>query len=69
MNLLGKLSCFFLLAGIEGALVHAVYDHGVSQLTSCQLVQHQTLFTGVDHFAFVQRGVFLPELRLLGKLF
>ena len=68
MDLLGKLSRFFLLAGIECALVHAVHDHGISQLASCQLVQHQALFTGIDHFAVVQRGVLLLQLRLLGKL-
>ena len=69
MDLLGKLRRFFLLAGIECALVHAVHDHGISQLAPCQLVQHQTLFTGVDHFAVVQRGVLLLQLRLPGKLF
>ncbi len=69
MNLFGKRRRFFLLAGIERVLVHAVHDHGIPELTSGQMVQHQTLFTGVDHFAVVERFVLLLKLRLRGKLF
>ncbi len=59
----------FLFSYVEFTLVDVVGDHVLAQLSAGQLMEHQALFPGVDHFAFVQGLIFFGELGFLRQRF
>ena len=68
VNLVRELRDPLLLAYIEFPLVNTVSYHVLAQLSTAQVVQNQTLFTGVDHFAVIQGGELLHQLLLGSEL-
>ena len=51
--LVGEISDTLLLLYIKGSLVHAVCGNSISQLTSGQMMQNQTVLPGIDHGTIV----------------
>ena len=67
MNLVCKSRNLLLLAQVERTLVDTVGNHILAQLTTAQVMQHPTLFAGVDDLTVIKSGKFLGQLCLLGK--
>ena len=67
MDFLREVIGFFLFAGVEGALVHAVGHNRAAQLSAGELVQDQTFFAGVDDGAVIKRFIFLCQFGLVGQ--
>ena len=57
-----KICDLLLLCYIEISLVYAVFYHIVAQLGAGQVMQHQSLLTGIDHFAVIQLCKLLCQL-------
>ena len=68
MYLVCELGGLLLLAIIEFALVDAVGDDVFAQLAAAELVEDQTLLTGVDHSAVQELFIFFDQLLLFCQL-
>ncbi len=68
MDLVGKVCGLFLLGSVEVALVDAVSDDIACQLSAAELMENETLLTGVDDFAAQESFVFVDQLLLVSQL-
>ncbi len=67
MDLLCKFAGPSLLLKIEFSLVLAVCNDVAAQLAAAELMQDQSLLTGIDHFAVVEGCVFIGQFLLVRK--
>ena len=58
MDFVGEFRRPLLLGDVEFPLVDAFIKDVLTELAAAQLMEHQPLFAGVDHFAVVECGVF-----------
>ena len=69
MNGICEISRFLLLRNIEVTLIDAVCHDILAKLSAAELMQYQTLFTGINHGTIIQFFIFLCQLCFLCQLF
>ena len=68
MYLVGQVCDSVLLLYVKCALVHAIRLNSFAQLSSCHMMKHHALLTGIDHFTIVKSLKLLSQLCLLCQL-
>ena len=53
MNLICKISSFFLLGNVEFTFVYTIYNNRVTKLLTCKVMKNHTVLSGVDHCTII----------------